>query len=117
MKGHLTVDRERAKLISRAKQAAASNVSDTPSYASSLGNAKVTEHFFWLPEKDGGRVVEWPLRDRDPYEYGSSDHWALLMGPDSGWILPWSALRRGMSQEQILNWPLSTEALHALHTS
>lgn len=36
------------------------------------------------------------------------------MGKGWGWVLPWNALRRGMTQDEILNWPIAPEVADRL---
>jgi hypothetical protein len=36
------------------------------------------------------------------------------MGKGWGWVLPWNALRRGMTLDEILNWPIAPEVAHRL---
>lgn len=70
-------------------------------------------HYFWVPDTTntaGGSVVEYK-NDNGPYDRGPEGNWALVMGKGWGWILPWNALRRGMSQADILNWPVNRAAL------
>ena len=120
--GHLTVDRERARSLARAREAV-----NTLRRAGKLVPPKTldamtrwqTRHYFWTPDgalPDGGCIVEYK-GERDPYDHGLRGNWDLIMGRGWGWLLPWEALGRGMAKEETLNWPLSLEARRTLTVS
>jgi hypothetical protein len=48
------------------------------------------------------------------YDIGTRRNWEQVMGKGWGWVLPWNALRRGMTQDEILNWPIAPEVADRL---
>ena len=130
--GHLTVDRERAKSFARAQVAVdALRKSGKPVPKQVMENIDKLKdrHYFWVPQAcDGpdemnesaeaatsaqaarGRIVEFK-ETVGPYDLGPEENWWMVMGEGWGWILPWNALRCGMSRDHIFNWPVRDGAL------
>ena len=115
--GILSVDRERAKSYTRASAAISALQARGAAVPPQLEEARrryADVYHFYVPlPGGGGRIVQLGSTDR-PYDLGKSGNWELVMGKGWGWILPWNALRRGMSKDQLMRWPLAPDALHAL---
>jgi palmitoyltransferase len=120
--GHLTVDRERVRSLARAQEAVETlrrAGKPVPSKTLEAMTRWQTRRYFWVPDSaspEGGKIVEYKGA-QDPYDHGPKDNWDLVMGRGRGWLLPWRALRRGMTTEETLNWPIGPEAGRTLSTS
>lgn len=114
-KGHLTVDRERARSLARAREAIdalkKANKAIPPETITSMEKF-INRHYFWVPDMrsdGGGQIVEYRGR-LGPYDRGTKGNWEYVMGKGWKWILPWVALQRGVGVESCFNWPLAPEA-------
>lgn len=69
------------------------------------------KRWFFVPSVDTskGRVVS-TLEQ----VYDLDNNWQAIMGEGWGWVLPWQALRRGMSLNDICVWKIRPEVTSRL---
>lgn len=111
--GNLTIDHARKASRARTIHAIRALEKASKPIPSNLTTALErwsSKRYFFVPLPEfgegAGEVIQ--TGEQDVYDHGRKANWEMIMGEGWGWVLPWSALRRGMGKE-IYNWPVDPE--------
>jgi hypothetical protein len=115
--GRFTIDRERARIHSRAIQA----VLALQKRGQAVSEEKLREMDKWAERRwfsvptGSGRVVLATLPHEQAYNLGEGN-WHFILRSDWGWLLPWRAPRLGMREQDMMSWPLNADVERRLRS-
>lgn len=108
--GRFTIDRERARMHSRAVEAVLvlQKRGQAVPEDKLRGMDKWAERRWFSVPTGSGRVVLATLPHEQAYNLGEGN-WHFILRSYWGWLLPWRALRLGMREQDMMSWPLNTD--------